>query len=94
MNGPWLVAVVTDGERYWTEIFHGEHPHATLSRYVSPEKLPSAEEAKALSPWWPPDRDGDPPSREDEDMHRATCGWVTCRHELIRVASLSPSFSP
>ena len=83
MIGPAIVAVITDGEQFWTELFHGDSPVSTFTHHVDAKRWPSLEEARDNSPWWPSGESGAEGEEEQERMHRAVCSWSSCTHRVV-----------
>ena len=86
-----VVAVVTDGAEYWTELFQGDNPQGTFARHVDAKRWGSLEEARDKSPWWPAGDPGSKPDPDHERMHRAMCSWSSCAHQVVWTAKLEPT---
>ena len=88
MNASAIVALVTDGTQYWTELFQGDHPQGTLARHVDAKRWPSQDEARSGSPWWPAGSKGRKPDEDHARMHRALCSWSSCSHRVLEIAAI------
>ena len=86
-----IVAVITDGAEYWTELFQGDNPQGTFARHVDPKRWGSLAEARERSPWWPAGDLGAAASEEHERMHRALCSWASCSHQVLWSAKVEAS---
>ena len=94
MQQPSVVAVVTDGTEYWTEIYQGDSAQGTFARHVDKRRWPSMFAAKSSSPWWPASEPGRVARPEDGRMHRAVCSWVDCSHSVVWVVDLPADAAP
>ena len=85
-----VVAVITDGTEYWTELFQGDNPQGTFARHVDAKRWDSLEEARERSPWWPAGSAGEAAGEGHQRMHRAMCSWSGCSHQVLKIATLAP----
>jgi hypothetical protein len=94
MGSAGIVALISDGVDYWTEMYHSRSAQGTFICQVDSRRYGSSAEAIAGSSWWPRGEAGVVALTNLAQLHRSMCSQRPCAHRILRVLEVAEAPLP